>query len=171
VRDSAAVDRAAVISYASPGQINFRLPATLAAGYGTVTIQAGGKSATTGINVVTVYPHLFSVNADGLAAGYIQRVRGGQQTTESLAAPVDLGPETDQVYLVIFGSGLGATSAATASIGGVDAPVSYAGPQGTYAGLDQFNLLLPRSVAGKGKAEVVIKAGGKSSNAVYLTIQ
>jgi uncharacterized protein (TIGR03437 family) len=171
VRDSAGVQRDAVISYAAPGQINFRLPDSLAVGYGTVTISAGGKAASTGINVVAVYPHLFAATADGLAAGYVQRVRGGQQSVESLFQSVDLGPESDQVFLMLFGSGLGGTTSATAAAGGVDVPVVYAGPQGTYPGLDQFNLQLPRTLAGKGKVEVILRAGGKVSNAVHLTLQ
>ncbi len=179
-RDSAGVDRTAVISYASPGQVNFRLPETMAVGYGTVTISAGGKSASSGINVVAVYPNLFFATTDGLAAGYLTRVRGGQQTTETLyqtagstlaPVPVDLGPETDQVYLVIFGSGLDTARSATVTIGGVEAVVAYAGPQGTYGGLDQYNILLPGSLAGKGKVDVVLRAGGKSSNAVHFTVR
>ncbi len=45
------------------------------------------------------------------------------------------------------------------------------GPQGTFTGLDQFNLLLPRALAGKGKVELTVTANGKVSNTVNLTIK
>jgi uncharacterized protein (TIGR03437 family) len=50
-------------------------------------------------------------------------------------------------------------------------PVAYAGPQGTYAGLDQINLSLPQSLTGKGKVDVVVTAAGKPSNPVHITIR
>ena len=57
------------------------------------------------------------------------------------------------------------------TIGGVSVPVAYAGAQGTYAGLDQINLPLPGSLAGKGKVDVVITASGKVSNPVNVVLQ
>ena len=49
----------------------------------------------------------------------------------------------------MFGTGLrGRTSleAVKLKIGGIDAPVAYVGAQGDFAGLDQVNVLLPRSL-------------------------
>ena len=60
---------------------------------------------------------------------------------------------------------------ATATIGGVAATVAYAGAQGEYAGLDQYNLIIPRSLAGRGRVPVVLTVGGRVTNTVYLTIQ
>ncbi len=40
----------------------------------------------------------------------------------------------------------------TAKIGGVDAQVVFAGPQGEFAGLDQVNLRLPDGLAGRGES-------------------
>jgi uncharacterized protein (TIGR03437 family) len=59
----------------------------------------------------------------------------------------------------------------TATIGGVNATVTYSGPQGTYPGLDQVNLLIPASLAGKGRLNVVLTAAGKPSNPVYIMAQ
>ena len=59
----------------------------------------------------------------------------------------------------------------TATIGGVNATVQYSGAQGTYPGMDQVNLLIPASTAGKGKVDVVVTAGGKPSNPVYIVVQ
>ena len=107
------------------------------------------------------------------AAGNLTRFvdRNGQQTTESLAQPIDLGPAGDAVYLILYGSGLGNGKAVTATIGGVAADVAYAGPQGEYLGLDQFNVLVPRSLAGRGRVEVVIMAEGRKANAVAIEVK
>ncbi len=45
------------------------------------------------------------------------------------------------------------------------------GAQGSYSGLDQYNILIPSSLAGKGQVDVVVTAGGKPSNPAILTIQ
>jgi uncharacterized protein (TIGR03437 family) len=58
-----------------------------------------------------------------------------------------------------------------ASVGGIPAQVLYAGPQPTFAGLDQVNLLLPKSLAGRGVVEVLLTADGKNANAVTVWIQ
>ena len=172
VKDSSGVVLPATIYYASPGQINYCLPTGLAAGYATVTISAGSVSATGNINIGTTYPNLFLANSQALAAAYLIRIHNGQQSVESVtASPINLAAATDQVYLIVVGSGLGTATTATATIGGVAATVASAGPQGTYSGLDQYNILIPAALAGKGKVDVVVTAGGKRSNPVNITIQ
>jgi uncharacterized protein (TIGR03437 family) len=42
-------------------------------------------------------------------------------------------------------------------IGGVAAEVIFTGPQGSFVGLDQLNLKIPRSIAGRGDVEVVVR--------------
>jgi uncharacterized protein (TIGR03437 family) len=62
-------------------------------------------------------------------------------------------------------------TAAIAVVGGsVNAQVSYVGPQGEYEGLDQINILLPKSL-GAGPATVRITVGGQPSNTVNVMIQ
>ncbi|HMV87041.1 MAG TPA: YHYH protein [Blastocatellia bacterium] len=181
VRDAAGATLAAAISYASPGQLNYRVPDSAAAGLATVTITANGVSVPGAINIQPVYPHLFQFTGEGLAAAYVLRVRNGQQLTEPVfqitngqvtPAQIDLGPATDDVYLIAFGTGLGKTAPQVAvTIGGVNVMPLYAGAQGTFGGLDQYNLLIPRSLAGKGKVDVVIVANGKAANTVNITIK
>lgn len=181
IRDSAGATYPATISYASPFQLNYRVPESVATGLATVTVSAGGVSIPGALNITAAYPNMFSYNGDGLTAGYILRVRNGQQITESVyqitngavvASPVDLGPASDEVYLIAYGTGLGKSAAqVSANLGGVNLTPQYAGPQGTYTGLDQFNLLIPRSLAGKGNIDIVVTANGKASNVVNLTIK
>jgi uncharacterized protein (TIGR03437 family) len=125
-------------------------------------------------------PNLFMNNAAGLGMGYITRVRDGQTTNEEIAQvnngvvtalPVDLGPDTDQVFLTVLGSNLGSATSGTATIGGIAATLSYAGPQGGTAGLAQFVLPIPRSLAGQGTVPISITAGGSTSNTVIISVR
>ena len=178
VKDSAGTSLAADIFYASPTQLNFRMPTGMTSGAGTVTILSGGNTITSKINIQPVYPNLFMLNPNALAAATVTRVHNGVNTTEqvygiSSGAVVSqaISLNGDSVYLVVYGSGLGSATSATATIGGVPATVAYAGAQGTYQGMDQYNILIPASLAGKGKVDVVVTAGGKASNPVNVIIQ
>jgi uncharacterized protein (TIGR03437 family) len=90
-----------------------------------------------------------------------------------VANPISLGSGTEQAYLVLYGTGFEAagTAGVTVTVDGVAASVAYAGPQGTFTGLDQANVLLPASLAGKGNVTVQLKANGMAANPVNITIQ
>ena len=180
VKDAAGATAQATISYASPTQINYRLPENLATGLATVTFSAGGKSFPGYLNIVPVYPGLFLANAGNLAAAQVARIRDGKTIYESVVrisngqpvpAPISIGAATEQATLILYGTGLNAAKEVSVTIDGVSVLVSYAGPQGQYRGLDQINVTLPTSLAGKGKVDVVVTAGGKKSNPVNITIQ
>ncbi len=178
VTDSAATSVNAQISYTSPVQLNFRIPEGLAAGAATVTITNSTQTVKSNINIQPTYPNLFLLNANALAAATLTRVHNGEVTSEQVysvsgaslvAKPIALNG--DQVYLTLYGSGLGSASTATATIGGVPATVQFAGPQGTYKGLDQYNIVIPGSLAGMGKVDIIVSAGGKLSNPANITVQ
>jgi len=101
----------------------------------------------------------------------VARLAGGRVVYETVSGPVTIGPAEEQSTLVLYGTGFNGAKDVTATVGGVAVPVAYAGPQGTYAGLDQINLPLPGSLAGKGKVDVVVTAGGKASNPVNVEIR
>ncbi|MGH9845261.1 MAG: hypothetical protein ACREEM_41630, partial [Blastocatellia bacterium] len=96
-----------------------------------------------------------------------------------VTVPIDLGADrgvaTDQVFLVLFGTGLrgrSALSAVTARVGAVNVPVLYAGAAPDFIGLDQINLgPLPRSLAGRGEVDVVLTVDGKTGNMVRISIR
>ncbi|MGH9847612.1 MAG: hypothetical protein ACREEM_53660, partial [Blastocatellia bacterium] len=91
-----------------------------------------------------------------------------------VARPLDLGPETDQVYLILFGTGIrfrNSLSSAIATIGGAYAEVSFAGAQGDFAGLDQTNVRVPRSLAGRGEVDVLLTIEAQMANAVRVNIK
>jgi uncharacterized protein (TIGR03437 family) len=91
-----------------------------------------------------------------------------------VARPIDLGAATDQVFLILFGNGLRHRSSLTAvmaQVGGTTATIGYAGLQGDFVGLDQVNLLLPKSLAGRGEVDVTLNVDGQAANTVRVSIK
>jgi uncharacterized protein (TIGR03437 family) len=91
-----------------------------------------------------------------------------------VAAPLDLPAADEQVFLICFGTGLGGHDSPpgfTAAIAGQPIEVAYAGRQGGFAGLDQVNLRLPRSLAGRGEVDVVLTVNGKTANTVRISVK
>jgi uncharacterized protein (TIGR03437 family) len=59
----------------------------------------------------------------------------------------------------------------SATIGTVNVPVDYAGPQGQFPGLGRVNILLQASLPGAGKVNVILEVDGQQSNAITLLFQ
>jgi uncharacterized protein (TIGR03437 family) len=188
VRDSAGTERLAPLFFVAPTQINYLMPQGTATGTATVFVTSGANElSVNAVTIANVAPGIFTANSSGqgVAGGLALRVKAdGSQVFEPLAmvgpsgqmiaAPIDLGPEGEQVFLLLFGTGFrgrGAQTAASATIGGVNAEVLFAGAQGILAGLDQANLRIPRSLAGRGEVEVVLTVEGKSANPVRIAVK
>ena len=92
------------------------------------------------------------------------------QTIENIDAPITLN-STDTVYLVFYGSGIGSAANVTATLGATTTTVAYAGPQGTYSGLDQYNILVPNSLAGQGPTPLAVTVANRQSNTLTVTFQ
>jgi uncharacterized protein (TIGR03437 family) len=87
------------------------------------------------------------------------------------AVPINLGPESDRVFLVLFGTGLRKAANVTATIGGVVITEGiFSGAQSQFAGLDQVNIPLPRTLIGRGVVDVVLTVDGQPSNVVQINI-
>lgn len=189
IKDSAGVERPAPLFFVSPTQLNLQLPPAVAEGAATITVQSSfGSSATSTVRIIKVAPGLFTANADGkgVAAAVIVRVRAdGTQVFEPVAVydslrqqfvarPIDLGNATEQLVLILFGTGLRQRSSpagVTATMGGANAEVLFAGAQEGFVGLDQINLRLPRTLAGRGEVDVAISIDGKAANVVKVQIR
>ncbi|MGH9838923.1 MAG: putative Ig domain-containing protein [Blastocatellia bacterium] len=189
VKDSREVERLAPLFFVSPRLINYQIPAGTAEGIATVTITGANGAVNAGlIQVVTTRPGLFSADSSGsgLAAAYAVRmkpdgtqffeaiIRFDPATNRFIPALIDLSSESDQVILALFGTGLRNRQSLTdvkVTVGGVDCPVQYAGAQRGFAGLDQVNVLLPRSLAGRGDVNVVLTVDDRPSNAVAISIR
>ena len=188
VEVGAGMERLAPLFFVSPTQVNYQIPAGMVADAATIVITSGdGSAVIESTQIAAVAPGLFSANVSGqgVAAAVALRVKpdGGQSyepvaqfdtaQNKFVAVPIDLGPETDQVFLLLFGTGIrgrSALSAVTASIGGTDSEVLLAGAALGFAGLDQVNLRLPRSLAGRGEIDVALAVDGRAANTVRIHI-
>jgi uncharacterized protein (TIGR03437 family) len=187
VTDASGAQRLASLSYVSPGQVNYLVPSGTALGTATVTVSVGGTAVASGsVTIAAIGPGLFLYGGTNLVAGDVLRVHAdNSQSIENnyavtssgglVPAPIDLGPATDQVYLELFATGLRGHSAASNSVtvtaGGVSLPVAYAGAQPQYVGLDQIDVLLPQSLAGKGDVTIQITVDGQAANPGHVTIK
>lgn len=189
VTDSANVERMAPLFFVSPLQVNYQMPAGTANGLATVTITSSNGAASTGFSQISsIAPGLFAANADGqgVPAAVAVRVKpDGAQIFEPVAQfnmaqnkfvslPIDLGPPNETVVIVLFGTGIRNRSmqtAVNANLGGVDAPVLYASVAPGFAGLDQVNGVIPRSLAGRGEIDLILTVDGKTANAVRVNIK
>jgi uncharacterized protein (TIGR03437 family) len=88
-------------------------------------------------------------------------------------APVDLGLDTDQVFLSLYGTGFkGYSGKATATVGGLNVPVAGVAAVAMYLGEDQVNVgPLPKSLAGRGVVDVVVSFDGKPANTVSVSFR
>ncbi len=196
VLDSLGVERSASLFYVSPTQVNYQVPAGTAAGWAYITVKNGaGVSSYATTRIVSAAFSLFTFNStgSGVPAAYLQRVKanGSQQieivgqynagTKDWVTTPIDLGPESDQVYLILFGTGVRGWDASTAPVVcyfGTDTTsyipslTAYAGAQPNYVGVDQINVLIPRSLAGRGEINVYATASaGSTSNIVKINVR
>ena len=88
--------------------------------------------------------------------------------------PLDLGPETDRLYLALFGTGLRHLAQPrdlALRIGGVPAEVAFVGAQGGFLGLDQVNVRVPRTLLGRGEAAIIFSIAGRSSTPVTINVK
>ncbi len=187
IRDSLGNEQAAPLFFVSPYQINYQIPATAATGLANVTVMNSNKAVAHGtVQIIAVAPTVFSAAADGqgLAAAQVVRVKAnGAQSYEAIArwdataakfvsVPIDFG--ADEMVLVLYGTGIRARrdlTNVTATVGGVAVPVDYAGNQNFYIGVDQVNLHLPKSLAGRGDVDVNLLIEGRAANTVKVNFK
>ena len=174
----------APILYASTSQLNLQVPWELQ-GMSNSTVTVTANSISTDLEPVPVGPAdpgIFSFGAPN----------GGQGTIVNLAGiVVDANsPAHAGDYLEIFCTGLGAVSNTpqtgavagvnpvstlisnlTATIGGVSAPVSFAGLAPGFFGLYQVNVQVPQGVAAGDGVPVIVSIGTTASNTVAISVR
>jgi uncharacterized protein (TIGR03437 family) len=167
-----------------PNQINYVLPPGLTPGPATISVSTSdGRVLTGNLQVAHAVPGIFTAksNGRGAAAGFALRVTADGRREQTLvfdgqtrgAVPISLGADSDQVFLILFGTGMRAHGGTVeAYVDGERVPVIGPVPQGEYAGLDQVNVgPLPRSLVGRGNVEVLVVVDGKAANSVTAEIQ
>jgi len=182
--DSRGATHTVSLFYVSPVQVNFLVPAAVAPGDATVTLSRADAISFRGpVRIAPVAPGLFSANASGrgVAAAVALRVgAAGEQTSQLVftcaetctPTPIDLGASSDQVYLLLFGTGIrGHTGSVSATIGGLPAQAVYAGPQNQFLGLDQVNVAVPPSLRGRGEVGIALTVENLAANLVTVSIR
>ncbi len=162
VEDSLGFQRTAGLYFVSPGQLNILIPADTATGPATLKVVAGNGAMSTGtVTIVQASPSIFAANSDGKgvpAADLIRVKPGNVQILEALIQgsypnfvprPIDMGPETDLMFLILYLTGLrgvpstdgiagnGSAENVRVILGGVEITPSYAGIAPGFFGLDQ----------------------------------
>jgi uncharacterized protein (TIGR03437 family) len=188
VTDGAGVARAAQVVYVSNTQVNVVTPSGMVPGSGSLTVaNAAGQKATFTVQIAATAPGLFTAaqSGKGVAAAVVIRVSASGTVMTSPAAScdssgactpvaIDVSNPAEQVFVSFYGTGIrgvSGLSGVTATIGGVPVEVQYADAQSLYPGLDQVNVKLNSSLAGKGDATVAISFDGNAANSVSIRIQ
>jgi uncharacterized protein (TIGR03437 family) len=178
--------------FVSPRQINFVVPVNLDLSNvsdptrPTVPVEvipSDGPILTTQMVIFPVSSAIFTADSSGsgLPAATILRVKvDGTQVREPLyqrdasgaiiPKPVDLGPEGEKVFLILFLTGIGHATGpkippfvpARVSVrviaNGYSLKPAFAGPQGDFAALDQINVELPRELLGNSTLKIAVTA-------------
>ncbi len=171
-------------------QTNFFILDGVALGPAEVVISNADGVISRGVIVIApVAPGVFTANAsgEGVAAGQFLAIAADDTRVSGLTSdcsagigncvgiPIGLGGEGDEVFLVLFATGVRGRSdlsAVRATIDGQEIPVLFAGDQGFFLGLDQLNLgPISRDLIGRGEVEIVITVDGVVANVVTVVIQ
>jgi len=168
----------AQIFYVSPTQVNWLIPKGVASGVATITLANGSATFTGTATISSTAPGLYTATQTGQGPAAAQTTDGKTYTTTTqctAAGSCTLVPinVTSQPYLILYGTGIrgAAQSNVSVKIGNIDATVTYAGAQGTYAGLDQVNVALPATLKGRGQQVVTVTVNGQATNMAQLLFQ
>jgi uncharacterized protein (TIGR03437 family) len=158
--------------FVSPNQINYIVPDGMLPGSAQVTVLRDGNVVAQGtLDLDVAAPSVFTANASGqgVPAGLLLRVKAtGEQVYESLAkfengsfVPVAITRAAgERLFLILFATGMntvensdgntanGVAENVVVSIGGLNAPVAFAGAAPGFAGLSQCNIEIPAGPTG-----------------------
>jgi uncharacterized protein (TIGR03437 family) len=159
------------------GQINYIVPSGFNADTYTVRIYNGSTLLGVGIlkgEVTNPGWYTYEGGTNGTVLGAMYKYNSDGTVLEQTVNLLPSGTGTNwlstlQAYVIGFGTGM-RNASCSATIGGTSVGVTYAGPQGTYLGLDQVNIgPLPSSLKNSGTKTISLTCGGKTANAVTVT--
>jgi uncharacterized protein (TIGR03437 family) len=186
LREEGGVERPVHLFYSGPGQLNGVLPGEALPGDATlIARREGWPDAVAAMTIAPVSPGVFTLNQAGLAAASLVRSRVGEQPSwepvfqmdgsgDVIARPIVFGGEQEDLFLILYCTGVRGRrgeQGVTVQLGDVAVVADFAGPQLEFEGLDQINIKLPRTLAGKGEVSVTAEVDGLRSNNVSLTFR
>jgi uncharacterized protein (TIGR03437 family) len=160
--------------FVSPNQVNLNVPASVLPGPASVVVVAkDGKVSQGAVNVSQSIAAIFTSKSDGTGAPAARASTDGTNfniavgNADGTPNAIDAGS-----FVMMFVTGIRFASALPSlNIGGTTVTPSFAGPQGTFVGLDQVNFQIPASLAGRGDVDLTMTVDGKTSNVVKLRIK
>lgn len=165
----------APLFFVSPGQVNFAVPVGTISGPASIVIVAKDGTVSQGQIVIgDISPGIFTRLANGTGAPAAVASTDNGVTFPIVMSNPDGTPVEVSAgnIIVLFGTGLRFKSGEmTATAGGVTGTPSFVGSQGGLVGLDQINLTIPQSMAGKGEMDLVFSVDGKATNAVRIKVK
>jgi uncharacterized protein (TIGR03437 family) len=175
---------AANVTYVGDGQVNIYVPAGVQAGTRTLHVLQDGAGIASGeVTIARVAPGMFTVDGavDGVPAAYaaIYSAGGGVRDVpvfdcssgRCVAAPLSTGGESETLVVSLFGTGWRNAGRVTALLAGAAGEVLFAGAHPVTPGLDQLNVVIPKSLARRGEVDLILAADGNTSNRVKMLIQ
>jgi len=173
LHDSTGQTFLAPLFYVSPAQINFQVPPETVSGALKVeVVNAPSSLPEVPVAVRPVAPGLFAF-PDGKAAAYSVRIE--PDGTQVIVPPGAITLDERPVYLIAYATGVRNRSAVEnvqAAIGGINVPVTYAGPAGDRVpGLDQVNIRLTTELKGNTDGRLTLTVDGVLANPVRVEVQ
>jgi adhesin/invasin len=171
------------ILYTSSGQMNVQVPYSvpLNTQYQLSVVSGTSLSVPQTLTVAAAVPGIFTVNEQGSGQGVI--VKSDGLTLAQPGTPAAIG-ETITIYCTGLGKvnpaateGAPPTTAATtvspvtATIGGVNAAVAYAGVTPGFPGLYQVNAVVPKGITVGDNVQVQLSIAGQTSQAVTMSVR
>jgi len=163
--------------FESPGQINAQVPWEIAAGKATVVVRTrGALSSPMNITVQPAAPGLFTnesgyaaaLNADGSVNSLQNPASAGSVVSVFFTGQGPVTTAIDDGAAPNAGQTISATSNVSATIGGAQAQVQFAGLAPLYPGVAQINLTVPALASGA--YPLMVSIGGTESNVAQLVI-
>jgi uncharacterized protein (TIGR03437 family) len=170
------------ILYASSGQMNVQVPYSvpLNTQYQLSVVTQTGLSVPQPLTVASAQPGIFTSNGEGTGQGSI--VKSDGVTLAQAGTPAAIG-ETVTIYCTGLGivspavaEGAAPTTASrtvnpvTVTIGGINAPVAYAGVTPGLPGMNQVNAVVPSGIATGDNIPVQITIAGQTSQIVMMSV-
>lgn len=153
---------AAMMQYASEGQINFIVPANMGSGQASLIVHNGSLAQSGSMMIGPSGPGVFALNGMGVGEGAMLHATMWQ------LGPFSTTTKGQPTPLALYVTGLDLSTNPTVLIGGMPAEVTWSGNVPQYPGLQQINIILPAGAAGAGRAPVTVISHGQSSNVTFM---